>query len=124
MVFNNLTMNLEALQNISAPNLSLSNVVSFDNLVVEVNSLTNNYVIFASLFIIGIIMYWVLTDTGVWQDFGYDYIRGLNISLGTCVIIGLNLVEQGWSPNFYAVGVFGTLWFLSYIGVLVVENQE
>jgi len=124
MVFETLPMNISGLSSLTPPNISISGSNIFGQIISDVNTLTNDYLIFASLFIICIILYLALTDSTPYQDFGYDYIRGLNISFASCSIIGLVLVEQGWSGNFYAVGVFVTLWFLSTIGVYVVENQE
>ena len=124
MAFETIPMNLGALENISNFNVSVTTTDIIGDIVRTSNSATGDYLIFASLSIIFMILYWVLTDVSEFQDFGYDYIRGLNISLSVCILIGLVLVEIGFSNNFYAVGLFTTLWFLSYIGILIIDNRE
>lgn len=116
-------MNLTALQDIEPYNLS-SVDSSLSSIVGVANSATNDYLIFAPMFIIFVIMYLVLTDKTPLQDFGYDDLRGLNIAFSSSSLIGLNMVSFGWSNNFFAVGMFVTLWLLTFIGISIYENQE
>lgn len=124
MVFQNLTMNISGLSDINPPNISVGDISSFDSMVNISNSLTNELLIFFSLTVIGVIIYLALTDSSPSQNFGYDYMRGLNIVFVILSVLSTVIVEVGWSPNFYAVGMMTTLWLVSYLGVLMVDNSE
>jgi len=126
MVISNITMNLSALDSIASPNITLAPSGGFGlgGLIDIANSSSDNLLIFGSLFIILVIMYVILTDRSPFGDFGFDDLRGLNVALSSCTLIGLTLVSVGWSSNFFAVGMFGTAWLVSYILVLIYTNRE
>ena len=117
-------MNLSALQDITPPNISISGSNIFSNIVSEANSITNDYLIFGVMMVILIVVYMILSDKTPLQEFGYDDFRALNLALSSCVLIGLNMISVGWSTNFFAVGMFSSLWMVTLIGILIYENKE
>lgn len=117
-------MNLSALQEITPPNISISGSGVFSNIISGANSITNDYLIFGTMIIILIVVYMILSDKTPLQEFGYDDFRALNLALSSCVLIGLTIVSVGWSGNFFAIGMFTSLWLVSFIGILIYENKE
>ena len=123
MAFQNISLNLTALESITPLNISV-NETSLGGIINVANVSTGNNIIFASLFGILIIVYVALSDKTPLQSFGYDDIRAVNLSLSVCVLIGLTMVSVGWSPNFRAVGMFISMWVLSFVIIYLVENKE
>lgn len=124
MAFENLTMNMTALQDITPLNIDLSGSNVFNQIVSGANFQTGDYLILASLLIILFVLYWTLSDKTQLGDFMYDDFRAINIALSVSSLIGLTLVSVGWSGNFVAVGMFIVLYLLSWIGILIYENRE
>lgn len=124
MAFENLTMNMTALQDITPLNIDLSGSNVFNQIVSGANFQTGDYLILASLIIILFVLYWTLSDKTQLGDFMYDDFRAINIALSVSSLIGLTLVSVGWSGNFVAVGMFIVLYLLSWIGILIYENRE
>lgn len=124
MAITNITMNLSALNNLSSPNISIPTSNIFDSVFSSANSNTGGYLIFASLFIIMGVVFYILSNKDSSGDFAYSDVRALNLGFGICTLIGLKLVEIGWSNNFFAVGMFGTLWVTSFFIILIYENRE
>ena len=124
MVFQNVTMDLTALNNITSPTINISGSSSFSNIVSVANSTTNDLIIFASMFIILVIIYFALSDKSPIQDFGYDDLRALCIALSVSLIIGLEIIEVGWSTNFFAIGMFSSLWLINLIAIMIYENRD
>lgn len=123
MVFQNISLNLSAFNNLEPLNISV-NASGLNDVVSVANSNSSNSIIFFSLLSFFIIIYVALSDKTPLQDFGYGDLRALNIALAVCVLMGLTIVSVGWSPNFKAVGIFITAWLLSFIIILIVENKE
>lgn len=123
MVFTNISLNLSALGSINPINISV-NETTVTEVVNIANTSTNNYVIFGTLFAILIIVYVALSDKTPKQNFGYEDSRAFNLALAVCVLMGLTIVSIGWSPNFKAVGIFITMWLLSFIIIYIIENRE
>lgn len=123
MVFQNITLNLTAIGDITPFNISI-NESSLGEVVNVANSSSNNFIIFGSLFAILIIIYVALSDKTQFQNFGYGDVRAISLALASCVLIGLTMVSIGWSPNFKAVGMFITMWVLSLILIYLIENKE
>lgn len=124
MAINNVTMNLDALQNISPPSITINDADVVGEVFTGASSATNNLWIFGSLFIILLVVYYILSDKSPLGDFGYGDLRALNLAFAACTLIGLKLVEVGWSGNFFAVGMFGTAWFTTFVIILAYENPE
>lgn len=124
MAVETIPMNLSALSDITPLNITVGGEEVFNEVIATTNSSTDGLWIFAPLFILFIINYLVLTDKSPLGDFGYGDLRGLNLAFAICFIIGLKIVEVGWSTNFFAVGMFGTSWVTTFIGILIYENQE
>lgn len=123
MAFQNISMNLTALQSITPPNISISGTGVFSNIVSSANAVTGDYIIFATLFIILIVMYLTLSDKTPLQEFGYDDMRALNIAFNSSTLIGMTTVSVGWSNNFFAIGMFTTLWLVSLIVILIYDSK-
>lgn len=123
MAFQNISLNLSALENIEPINITVTetNLLELINIA---NTSTNNLLIFGTLFSILLIVYISLSDKTPLTNFGYSDIRALNLSLAVCTLIGLTMVSIGWSPNFKAVGMFITMWVLSSIIIYIIENKE
>lgn len=124
MAFGTIEMNLTALNNISSPNINITNSNVFSEIISTSNTYASDFLIFASMIIIFIIMYLTLSDKTPFQDFGYDDMRALNIALSTSSLIGLTIISVGWSSNFFAVGMFTTLWVVSLFAIYIYENEE
>lgn len=123
MVFQNITLNLTALESINPINITPSET-TLSQVISVANSSVNDYIIFATMFIILIVIYLTLSDKTPYQDFGYDDIRALSITLNICVLMGLTIVSVGWSDNFKAIGIATILWLLSLITIYIIENRE
>ena len=124
MAFENITMNLSALNSVEAPNITIDDGYTISGIINSANNFTNDWLIVATLLMILVVLYMLLSNKNPFEEFGYDDFRAFNISLSSCSLIGLTIVEVGFSNNFYAVGSFITLWVLTTIGIYVYENQE
>ncbi len=123
MAFQNISLNLTALESINPLNLSV-NETSLSEVVNIANASTNNLIILGTLFAILIIIYVALSDKTPLQNFGYGDIRAINLGLAVCVLMGITIVGVGWSPNFKAVGMFITMWVISFILIYIIESRE
>lgn len=117
-------MNLTALQDVTAPVLNLSNANIFTSIIDSANSYTNNYLILASMLIIMITTYFLLSDMTPLGDFLYDDMRAFNIATTISALIGLTVISVGWSGNFVNVGMFVVIQLITFIIILIYENRE
>lgn len=124
MSFENITMNLSALNDITAPNLSVSNDLSWIDVVLGAEASSDGYLIFGSMFVFLIIIYYLLSDKSPIGDFGFDDIRALNIALSICTLFASTIVSVGWSKSFFSIGMFGTGWFVTFVIILIYTNRE
>lgn len=88
MAFQNITLNLTALADIKPINISV-NETTLSEVINVANTSSNNFIIYATLFAILLVVYITLSDKTPLQDFGYGDVRAINLSLAVCVLIGL-----------------------------------
>jgi len=124
MGMENITMNLDALQNITPLDLNVSSTSTFTEIVNQANFYANDYIILASMFLIFFISYFMLSDKTPFGEFGYDDLRGVNIAAAISTNIGLTIVSVGWSSNFVSVGMFIIIYLLTWIAITIYENRE
>lgn len=124
MVFQNVTMNLNALSNITPFNSSGYANINLDTIVDSANSYTNDLWVFGALSVFFIISYVALTDKTGFTNFGFDDMRGLFVSFAICIIMAVQLIEIGWSVNFYSVGFFSSAYLVNGILIIVYESKS
>lgn len=119
-------INWSSLNNITPPDLNISNITAqaLINRVPETaNSITNNYYGIVVLLIMGIFLYWVLTDKTQFGYFKYSEIRGLGISLGIINIFGIVMLSIGFITNIMHISMLFTF-FLMTLTYTVIKNPS
>jgi len=107
----NLTINLPTQSNEWIPAI----VTSFNNIPY------GNFILILTWLIISFLTF---SDTTPFGKFRYSFPRALGLSLGFVSVLSITFLEAGFFTDLKAVGVFVSLFILSYIFFLNVEHKE
>lgn len=116
MVVSEYTINWSAFESAETIDFNLTNVTAqqlLERVPETANSMTDGYYGIIVLMIIGIFLYWLMTDKTNFGYFKYSEIRGLGISLGVISIIGVVMLSIGYIVNFIHVATLVTLFSLT-----------
>lgn len=120
-----ITMNLEALNNISGPNVTEYTNNTLEGFMSKIpenaNAVTNNLYGISVLVIIGFWIYWLITDKGQYGEFRFSSLKGLGITLGIISILGINLLSCGLMASFIHVSILITLFTLILVWNIILE---
>lgn len=125
MMVANIGLDLASLNNIR--NLTIDVPSTASELLTQIpataNSITGDnlaYGIFVGLFII---LYFALADKSPLQDFGYDDMRALTVTLGLCAIMLTNLMEINFITEFKALAMATILYLITFSIILFYEGK-
>ena len=120
------TINWSSLNNLTPPDLNLTNVTVsdlMDRVPETANTVTNNYYGIVVLLLMGMFIYWLLTDKTQFGYFKYSEIRGLGIALGIISIFGIVMLSIGYITNIMHVSTIFTLYLIA-LGYTIIENPS
>ena len=109
-------LNLSNLNNLSAPQFDIKNNTRdiINDIPIKANEITQGYIGLASLTtLFAFLMYTFRKDQIAEGDFGFDTARSIGIGAAICSIIGLYMINIGYFTNFYHVGMFIIIAFIS-----------
>ena len=126
MAITQIGINFTELNNITAPNISISsNAVELLNQIPQrANDLTNGYLGYGIVIILFITFMWLLSDKTPFANFGYDNGRALSISLGISSFMIVTQMQINFITSFRAVAFNLVLYMLSLVLILFYENKE
>jgi hypothetical protein len=126
MTIDRIGLNLSALSDISAPNISINQTATgiLNQLPVTANDSTGGFFAYIVLATIFIITYWYISDKSPLGDFRYSDIRALNLSLGITASIGLTLVTIGFIYSWMAVVLTFFAFLLSNVFLVFIDNRQ
>jgi hypothetical protein len=126
MVITEYYINWSSLNNITPPDLNISNntIQELLNKVPETaNTITNGYYGIVVLLMMLIFLYWVLTEKTQYSYFKYSEIRGLGISLGIVNVFGIVMLSIGYIVNIIHVSMLFTF-FVMALTYTIVKNPS
>jgi hypothetical protein len=125
MTFQLIGVDLDSLQNITAPNIQINETASaiLEQLPRTANEVTGGYFGYIILGAIFVLTYWLLSDKSPLGDFRYTDLRALTLSFGISASVGLQLISIGFIESWLAV-VFMLLSFMFTTTLLImIENK-
>ena len=118
--------NIEALQNLTAPNITEYTSVTPETLTEAIRqnaqSITNNWHGIIVLIILSIFLFYILSKKGQYGSFRYSNIKAMGISLGITTIIGIVMINIGFLTNFKFLGVLLILYIISIVVFYIFER--
>ena len=85
------------------------------------NTMTNGYYGLIVLLVLGIFLFWLFSDRGQFGQFRYSVIRALGLSMGICLMFGIQMIQIGYITNLIHLGYF--LGFYMMMNIYVIINN-
>jgi len=119
-------VNLTALNNITAPNITISSNTNalIDTIHSSANLGSNGYFTFMVLITTAILFYIITSDKSGLTDFGYSDLKALTIAFGLTSIIGLTGVEAGFYYSYKSVVMYIILFMLCILFSSFITSKE
>lgn len=119
-------LNLTALGDITAPNISINQTATtiLQELPTNATALTGGFFPYLVLSAIFIITYWYLSDKTPLGDFKYSDLRALTLSFGITASVGITQITIGFIESWMAVVFFLLAFLLSNVILIMIENKE
>jgi hypothetical protein len=118
MAISEYTINWSAFENAGTIDFNLTNVTAqelMNRIPENANNMTDGYYGIVVLIIMGIFLYWVLTDKTQYGYFKYSEIRGLGISLGVISIFAAVMLSIGYMVNIMHAATLVTLYTITVV---------
>jgi len=119
-----LNMNLTNMTQINTSSIPQTATEILTALPTQANVNTNYWFGFIALVVVWIVSYIAFGDKTPFSEFKYSEIRSINLALGVSAVFGIVGVETGIFLDLVKVMFFVTLFFVSYIFVLALDNKE
>lgn len=126
MTLDRVGLDLNALQNISAPVIDINQTASaiLNELPYKAQEITGGYFAYIILFGILILTYWYLSDKNPLGDFRYSDLRALTLSLGIVSSIGLVQISANLIQNWMIVAFMLLGFTLMNVVLLWIDNRQ
>lgn len=122
MVVEKIGLNLTQLTNTPPPIPEWTNYTAteFINYIPEhANTVTDGYFGIITLITLGIFLFWLLSDRNQFGQYRYSIIRAFGISMGICLLIGMQLIQIGYIVNFVHLAIIMGFYILMNIYVII-----
>lgn len=126
MVISEIYINWSSLNNITPPDLNLSNTTVqelLNRMPETANEITNGYYGITILLMMLIFLYWLLTEKTQYSYFKYSEIRGLGIGLGIVNIFAIVMLSIGYIVNIMHVSMLLTF-FIMTLTYTILKNPN
>ena len=115
-------INFNVFQNTSFSDFNITNQTKqqfIESIPETANNVTDGYFGIIILFVMGIWLMWMLTDSTQFGLFRYSSIRALTITLGIMLTFGINLLQIGYMTSFVHLTILSTFFTILFIYILI-----
>ena len=120
MVMNKVGLNTSALNNLTAPNITIgSGEVVANSLSTTANSQTLNYFGLGVMVTLFLYLVWLLGRGNELINSQYSVMRSVGISAGVVAMQGLMMLNLGFFTEYYHAVIFGGITLLSWLVIFV-----